>query len=178
VLAALSTGSKIGLALVAAIFIAFALASSFLFPRWRPSYPGRGGMGAFIAVSVVLFLAMLGAVEVFAKESEEPEQEGTTEQAEATSGPTTIRVTETEWKIALPSSDLKPGHYRFELTNDGKQPHNLTIDGPEVEDAATPTIPGGKTADLRVALVAGEYELYCSVPGHKEAGMDLKVTVA
>ena len=29
-----------------------------------------------------------------------------------------------------------------------------------------------------IELKAGKYELYCTVPGHKDAGMDLKVTVS
>jgi hypothetical protein len=59
---ALSTGHKVGLAVVGACFILFALASSFLFPRFRPNYPGRG-LPAFIIVAVVFFFAMLTAVE-------------------------------------------------------------------------------------------------------------------
>ena len=39
---ALSTGHKVGLAVVGAMFVLFALSSSFLFPRFRPQYPGRG----------------------------------------------------------------------------------------------------------------------------------------
>ena len=38
---ALSGGQKTGLLIMAAIFIGFALASSFLFPRSDPNYPGR-----------------------------------------------------------------------------------------------------------------------------------------
>ena len=45
---ALSSGHEIGLAVVAACFIAFALASSLLFPRFRVQFPGRG-LPAFIA---------------------------------------------------------------------------------------------------------------------------------
>ena len=31
--------------------------------------------------------------------------------------------------------------------------------------------------DLTVTLQDGTYELYCSVPGHKQAGMDTSITV-
>lgn len=69
-LLALSGGQEFGIAAVAAAFIAFALASSFLFPRRDPDFPGRG-LRLFLAVTVVLFVSMLTAIAVLARESEE-----------------------------------------------------------------------------------------------------------
>ena len=66
----LTTGQEIGLLVFAGIFIAFSLAASFFFPRRNPDWPGRR-LGSFIAVTVVLFVAMMTAVFVLAKESEE-----------------------------------------------------------------------------------------------------------
>ena len=70
VVAALSTGHKIGLLVVALTFIGFSLLSSFVFPRRNPDFPGDRGLSVFIVVSIVLFALMIGAVEVFAVESE------------------------------------------------------------------------------------------------------------
>jgi mono/diheme cytochrome c family protein len=70
---ALSTGQEVGLALVAAVFIAFALASSFLLPRRNPDFPTERGLRRFVVASVVLFVAMMAAVLVFAREDEEAE---------------------------------------------------------------------------------------------------------
>jgi mono/diheme cytochrome c family protein len=70
VLLALSTSHKIGLAGFAAVFIAFALASALLIPRWRPDFPGSHGRKWFILATLLLFAAMLFAVETFAKEEE------------------------------------------------------------------------------------------------------------
>ena len=76
--AGLSTGHKIGLAVVGAIFIAFALSASFLAPRRWPDFPGKNGLSVFIIASFVLFAAMLTAVVVFGVESEsEAAQPGT-----------------------------------------------------------------------------------------------------
>ena len=69
-LLAITTNGKIGLGLVALVFIAFALVSSFVLPRRNPNFPGRG-LGAYLAVATLIFLAMIAAVVVFAKESEE-----------------------------------------------------------------------------------------------------------
>ena len=68
---ALSVAQKLALFGVAALFIAFALASSFLFPRTRPDFPGPRGVRWFVALSVALMLAMLTSMAVFAREDEE-----------------------------------------------------------------------------------------------------------
>jgi mono/diheme cytochrome c family protein len=75
VLLALTTNQKLGLAGTAAVFIAFALISALLIPRGKPDFPGRRGLVPFILVTAILTIAMLGAVEVFAKEEEHPEAE-------------------------------------------------------------------------------------------------------
>ena len=167
-LLALSTWHKIGLAGVAAVFIFFALASSFLFPRYRPQFPA-GRLGWFVVVTLVLFVGMLAAVEIFGAE---PAEEAAAE------GGQTVQVSEKEFKIELPSTTLKSGSYTFDLSNEGKQPHDLTIDGPGVNKEKTPVINGGQHAALKVKLAAGDYDFYCSVPGHKQLGMDVKVKVA
>jgi mono/diheme cytochrome c family protein len=69
-LLAITSNGKIGLGLVALLFIAFALVSSFVLPRRDPNFPGNR-LGAYVAVSALIFLAMIAAVVVFAKESEE-----------------------------------------------------------------------------------------------------------
>ena len=61
----LPLGHEIGLILVAAIFIAFALASSFLVPRLKPDYPGPAGLSVFVIASIVLFALMIAAVNFF-----------------------------------------------------------------------------------------------------------------
>jgi uncharacterized cupredoxin-like copper-binding protein len=168
VLLALSTWHKIGLAGVGAVFIVFALASSFLLPRYRPSYPA-GRLGWFIVVTLALFVGMLAAVEIFGAEP--------AEKAAAETGKT-VKVSEKEFKITLPSTTLNAGSYSFDLSNDGKVQHDLTIDGPGVNNEKTPLVNGGQHATLKVKLKAGDYDFYCSVPGHKQLGMDVKVKVA
>jgi hypothetical protein len=74
VVVGLATTNKIVLAGTAAVFIAFALASAFLIPSRWPDYPGRR-LGLFLLATVVLTVAMLAAVELFAKEEEEEHPE-------------------------------------------------------------------------------------------------------
>ena len=70
-LLALSSGQKLGLVAFAGAFIAFALASSFLLPRRNPDFPGRA-LGWFVTGTLVLFVAMIGAVVALAREEEVP----------------------------------------------------------------------------------------------------------
>jgi plastocyanin len=92
-------------------------------------------------------------------------------------GGTPVDVTLKEYSITVSGgTTLAAGTYTFHVSNSGTMGHNLTIDGPGVEDATTGTFSAGGTADLTVTLKDGTYEFYCSVPGHKELGMDDTVT--
>jgi uncharacterized cupredoxin-like copper-binding protein len=181
VLAALSTGHKVGMLIVAGVFIVFALASSFLFPRYWPQFPGPRGRNAYIVVCLALFVSMILAVEFFAVEEEEAEgaepAAAETTAAETGSAARTITVAETEFKIELPSASLDAGAYVFELENKGKVGHDLEIEGGAVEEK-TPVIGPGETAKLEVNLEPGDYELYCTVPGHRDAGMETELSVS
>jgi len=61
----LPVGHEIGLAVVAAAFIAFALVSSFLVPRYKPDFPGPSGLSVFVIASIVMFALMVAAVNFF-----------------------------------------------------------------------------------------------------------------
>ena len=85
-LLALTTNQKLGLGLTAAVFIAFSLLAALVFPRGNPDFPGKRGLVPFIIVTVILMIAMLSAVEVFAKEEHHGEAAGET--TETTTGTT------------------------------------------------------------------------------------------
>jgi mono/diheme cytochrome c family protein len=90
VLIGLTSGQKLGLLAAAAVFIGFSIAASFLFPRRNPDWPGRR-LGSFVALTLLLFLGMLTAVFLLAKEEEEAAGHGATATAtsedEAEEGP-------------------------------------------------------------------------------------------
>jgi cytochrome c551/c552 len=69
----LSTSHEIGLAVTGAIFIIFALLSSFVFPRLDPNFPGKKGLRWYIPLCVAFFLAMMGAVLYFGQEQKTAE---------------------------------------------------------------------------------------------------------
>ena len=174
-LAGLSTGHQIGLAVVGGIFIAFALAVSFLVPRRWPDFPGRHGLSVFLIASLALFAAMITAVAIFGREK----AEGSPGAAQGGEKATTINVTESEYKLGLPPlKKLAEGKYTFVVTNKGKLPHNLAISGGKASGPThTSLIKPGGTAKLVTSLAVGNYTLYCSVPGHRQLGMVAKISV-
>jgi plastocyanin len=72
----------------------------------------------------------------------------------------------------------KAGTVTINFTNSSPLAHNFTVQqgtsGPVV--GATPTFMGG-TKTLTLKLKAGTYTFYCSVPGHRAAGMQGTLTV-
>jgi uncharacterized cupredoxin-like copper-binding protein/mono/diheme cytochrome c family protein len=53
------------------------------------------------------------------------------------------------------------------LPNLGASPHNFSIDALNVSVDIAP----GETKEVKITAPKGEYQYYCNVPGHKEAGM-------
>jgi plastocyanin len=81
-------------------------------------------------------------------------------------------------KFTSSSLTAKAGKVTVQFTNDASLSHNLTIQqgtsGPTV--GAIPTFQGG-TKRLTVNLKPGTYTFFCSVPGHRDAGMQGTLTV-
>ncbi|HEX6658175.1 MAG TPA: multicopper oxidase domain-containing protein [Ilumatobacter sp.] len=60
-----------------------------------------------------------------------------------------------------------PGHVILRVENVDSQVHNLSIDG-----NVTPDLQPNATTELDLGvLAAGNYEMFCQIPGHKDAGM-------
>ncbi|HEV2998045.1 MAG TPA: plastocyanin/azurin family copper-binding protein [Solirubrobacteraceae bacterium] len=74
--------------------------------------------------------------------------------------------------------DTKAGRVGIVLTNASPVPHNLTVAtaGGTVL-GATPTFQGGSQT-LTLGLRPGKYVFYCSVPGHRQAGMEGTLTIS
>src|SRR5215217_3145626 len=60
------------------------------------------------------------------------------------------------------------------VPNEGAAPHNFSIDALGIDVDIAP----GATEQVVINAPAGEYEFYCNVPGHKEAGMVGTLTVS
>jgi len=95
VVAALSTGHKIGLAAVGLAFITFALVSALVIPRRNPDFP-RPHLAWYVVVCVLFFVAMISAVLIFGREPKATGAAETTSTATTTTtAPTTTAATTT-----------------------------------------------------------------------------------
>jgi plastocyanin len=110
----------------------------------------------------------------------------TTETSTAETGATgatgggTIRIS------ADPGGDLafeqetvtaKAGTNKIVFTNESSLPHDVKIEEDGEDIGGTEVVTDG-TAEATVKLEAGKsYTFYCSVPGHRQAGMEGKLTV-
>lgn len=66
-----------------------------------------------------------------------------------------------------------PGALTIESPNESSVPHNIALDdGPTGE-----VVQNGGVSTIEVDLQPGEYSFYCSVPGHREAGMEGILTI-
>lgn len=116
--------------------------------------------------------------QVGAEQRPEPEEEGDGggegEGGEPSGDTFTFVAEDIAW--ADHPSELPAGDVTLELDNQGGAPHDITIE--ELGDETVAEAAGGETASGDVTLEPGEYTVYCSVPGHRGAGMETTVTVA
>jgi len=71
----------------------------------------------------------------------------------------------------------KAGTVTITMTNMAPLEHNVTIASGSTVIGATPTFTGGART-LSLTLKPGTYTFYCSVPGHRQAGMEGTLTVS
>ncbi|MGE3620575.1 MAG: multicopper oxidase domain-containing protein [Acidimicrobiia bacterium] len=127
--------------------------------------------GLFVVSVAVALLAVLVAVVGVAfamralDESEEAGSGGST-QAE------TIPVSLSEFAIS-PATVATGGS--LHVTNDGSIAHNLAVEGADVKSKDL-----GATESEHLSLgglAPGSYTMYCTIPGHRESGMEAALTV-
>jgi uncharacterized cupredoxin-like copper-binding protein len=73
-------------------------------------------------------------------------------------------------------AEAPAGPLTIESVNDQPADHNIAVDGGGVDEKGDVVANGG-TSTVRVDLEPGEYAFYCSVPGHREGGMEGKLTI-
>jgi plastocyanin len=165
----------------------------------RASFPGgRTGERAVIGISVVLAAATV-AMAVITASTEKPEKKRVVEAgavkpsaaapkvaaAGGTAAPPAAAAGAPLALAADPTGNLrfdkktlsaKPGKVTIDFTNKSQVGHDVTIAKGATKIGGTPVITNSQ-ASLNVNLKPGQYVFYCSVPGHRQAGMQGTLTV-
>lgn len=160
--------------------------SSCVFPR-----PGIGSAPTMLRLTVIAVTGLatltLAACspqqpdvtegdQVPTDEGDELPAEDDSDNQQAANGPVdgTFVAVDIDWGEAPDS--LPVGEVTLELVNDGNIVHDLVV-GELGDEVIVDRTNGGQTATGAVQLDPGEYTFYCSVPGHRAAGMEAAVTV-
>lgn len=100
--------------------------------------------------------------------------------AAATGSPDRVMARGSEWQITLSKRKVEPGRVIVQFVNAGEDSHDLRLQriggGPEL---GIGELAPGSYANLDVHLKRGSsYELWCSLPNHRERGMEATLRVA
>jgi len=68
------------------------------------------------------------------------------------------------------------GQLEIDSKNDASIPHDIALEGNGVNEKGE-TVQGGATSKVSVDLKPGTYTFFCTVSGHREGGMEGKLTV-
>jgi nitrite reductase (NO-forming) len=105
-----------------------------------------------------------------------PEATPATPEATPAATPGATPVAATEVTVEMVDIDFNPNEFTIpahtdvtvRLPNLGQIVHNFNVDPLDIQSGDVP--PGGETT-VTINAAAGDYEYYCSIPGHRQAGM-------
>jgi uncharacterized cupredoxin-like copper-binding protein len=79
-------------------------------------------------------------------------------------------------KFLASSASATAGKVTLRMRNMSSTPHDIAISGAGVSQIG-PIVSGGGVSTVSASLKPGKYTFYCSVPGHRQAGMVGTLTV-
>ncbi len=132
----------------------------------------RTGLLQFLAVGIAAasMALVLGALVLVIHHDDPPQPKVLSAEEAAKSKNPTINLGEMfiEGDLSIPAGKT------LTIVNTGVATHNFTIDG----GPRTPDINGGQATELDVASLApGTYTGFCSIEGHRAAGMEAALVV-
>lgn len=140
------------------------------FPRGRRQTLAVGTVSVLLAASVIGSAIITSALE---------EEEETGQPAAEERGGKALRLSADpggELSFDGPSLEARAGPVTLVMDNPSSVPHNVSIEGRGVDEEGETVGQGGRST-VRAELWPGEYDFYCSVPGHREGGMEGTLTV-
>jgi plastocyanin len=81
--------------------------------------------------------------------------------------------------LAFDQKDVsaKAGDVTIDFDNKQSIPHDVTVEDSSGKELGATDLISSSTATTSVNLTSGTYTFFCSVPGHREAGMEGTLTV-
>jgi plastocyanin/predicted small secreted protein len=95
--------------------------------------------------------------------------------AEAANGTLDIPVAAAGLAYKFADATAPAGQVTIKSENPQATPHDIAIEGPVTGKGET--VSSGGVSQFQATLTAGTYTFYCSVDGHRQAGMEGKLTV-
>ncbi|HEY6671473.1 MAG TPA: plastocyanin/azurin family copper-binding protein [Solirubrobacterales bacterium] len=178
----------VGIVLVcAAVALAFfGIRGSDSFPPSRAVMVGVIGLFAAVVATTMAFAIVKSndeQTERSEKQAEEEQQAQAEEGQAATSGAPGISLavdSPSDGSLVFQPNGLtaKPGNVTITYDNPSQVPHSIAVatSNGNVLGEVQPFTAGKESVDL-TNLAAGKYVFYCTVPGHREAGMEGNLTV-
>ena len=77
---------------------------------------------------------------------------------------------------AFGAAEAPAGQLEIDSQNESSIDHDIAIEGDGVSEKG-PVVKNGAVSKLTADLKPGEYTFFCSVPGHRQGGMEGKLTV-
>ena len=83
-----------------------------------------------------------------------------------------VRLIASEFRFDPREATAAPGEITFLVKNQGAIEHNFVLENSARKTVAEiPIIEPGQALEIQAAVQAGTYTMYCSLPGHRDAGM-------
>jgi len=100
--------------------------------------------------------------------------------SKAVTGPGgTVQLAASESDLAYDTTSLssKPGKVTIDFTNPSTLEHDVAIESDSGEEIADSELIAQSKTSVSAELAPGTYTFFCTVPGHREAGMEGTLTV-
>lgn len=134
----------------------------------------RNGDGWWVVTFVVGVLALILSVVGVALAADSTPNPSAGGGGAAAGGVTEFDVTLADISLTPSSIDVPAGQQiTVHVTNTGKLDHDFKVNG----TTGTAMLKSGETTDVVIGPFDADTEAWCSVPGHKEAGMKLAIHV-
>ena len=146
----------------------------------REGFPRPGAQTLLVgSISALLAASAIGSA-VITSALEDEDEGGKVERPSATQGAgETLRLSADPggaFRFDKTSLKARPGRVSLLMKNPSSLRHNISIEGDGIQEQGK-TVDKGGTSSVQAQLKPGVYTFYCAVAGHRQGGMEGRLTV-